>query len=220
MRTAVIVEIEELLFDTGVIRAAALHDALHHEGASIDADRLAKAHAGVPAAFALLRLAPLLTLDAIGLELALHRANDTASQAFALQTPLFDAEARNALERLSSECPIAVVTRASAAEAHQWLEGAGLEACVATVRSLTTLDPADYVASWADALRRTHATYGVAIAAPAMLRVAQRAELRTIQIGPDPGPDPDPSTDGYQPDARVESLSQVHAAFLATMQQL
>ena len=216
MRTAVLIEIEESLFDTGAIRAAALRDALHHEGASIDSHRLSKAHAGVPAALALLRLAPLLTLDAISVELALHRANDTASRAFALHTPLFDAKARDALERLGSECPIAVVTRATAAEAHQWLEGAGLEACVATVRSLTTSDPADYVTSWADALRRTHATCGVAIAAPAMLRFAQRAGLRTIQIGPDP----DPSTDGYQPDAQLESLSQVHAAFVATLQQL
>ena len=218
MRTAVLIEIEELLFDTGAIRAAALLDAFHHEGASIDTDQLSKAHAGVPAALALLRLAPVLTLDAIGVELALHRANDTASRAFALHTPLFDAEARDALERLSSECPVAVVTRATAAEAHQWLEGAGLEACVATVRSLSTLDPADYVTGWADALRRTHATCGVAIAAPAMLRVAQRAGLRTLQIGPDP--DPDSSTDGYQPDAQTESLSQVDAAFLAALQQL
>ena len=216
MRTAVLIEIEELLFDTGAIRAAALLDALHHERASIDTDRLSKAHAGVPAALALLRLAPLLTLDAIGVELALHRANDTASRAFALHTPLFDAKARDARARLSSECPIAVVTRATAAEAHQWLEGADLEACVATVRSLSTLDPADYVTGWADALRRTHATCGVAIAAPAMLRVAQRAWLRTLQIGPDP--DPDSSTDGYQRDAQTESLSQVDAAFLAALQ--
>ncbi len=213
MSVALILEIEELLFDTRAIRARALTDALRQEGDAIDVERVLLAHRGVPAAVALERLAPMLTLDATGTALALHRAAELAAREFAVRAPSFDAEARDALEQVSSEFPLAVVTRASGAEAREWLEGAGLDASVRTVCSLESLDPSQYVATWSDALRRTHAMRGAAIAAPAMLRVARRAGLRTIQLGPDP----DPSVDGYHPDAQLESLSQVHAAFLATL---
>jgi hypothetical protein len=154
-----------------------------------------------------------LELDATGRDLVLHRAAEHASRIFATGTPSFDAEARDSLERLRSEFALGVVTRAAPTDALQWLEGAGLEASVSTIRSLAGLDPAEYLACWADAIRRTHAERGVAIAAPAMLRIARRAGLRTIQIGYDA----DPADEGYHPDARLESLSQIHAAFLAVL---
>ncbi len=209
---ALILEIEELLFDTRSVRANALCDALRQESVSIDAVRVAMAHAGVPAAVALQRLAPALDLDATGRDLVLHRAMEGASRSFSAQAPSFNAESRDVLVMLCGEFALGVVTRATGAEALQWLEAAGLEASIATVRSLAALDPAEYVASWADALRRTHSTRGAAIAAPAMLRVARHAGLRTIQLGPDP----DSSVDGYHPDVQLETLSQVRAAVLAT----
>lgn len=213
MRLALVLEIEELLFDTRAVRAVALHDALAQEGDTIELVRVSRAHSGVPAAIALQRLSPLLTLDATGRDLVLHRASEAAAKVWSLQAPSFDAEARDALEMLAGEFPMAAVTRATAADAHQWLELAGLDASIVTVRSLAAQDPSDYVASWADALRRTRTTRGAAIAAPAMLRIAQHAGLRTIQIGDDP----DPEVDGYHPDAHLMTLSQVHAAFLATL---
>jgi hypothetical protein len=209
---ALILEIEELLFDTRSVRAMALCDALRQEGVSIDAVQVAMAHAGVPAAVAMQRLAPLLDLDATGRELVLLRAMEGASRSFSAQAPSFNAELRDVLVMLRGEFALGVVTRATGAEALQWLEAAGLEASIATVRSLAALDPSEYVASWADALRRTLSTRGAAIAAPAMLRVARQAGLWSIQLGPDP----DPAVDGYHPDVQLETLSQVQAALLAT----
>lgn len=213
MRTALVLEIEELLFDTSAVRSEALCEALKQEGATIETDTVSVAHSGVPVAIALDRLAPVLTLDATGRDLVMHRAAEQASRIFLLQAPSFYTAVRDGLMMLAADFPLAVVTRASAEEAQRWLEGAGLEASVLTVRSLAGLDPADYAALWSDALRRTHATRGVAIAAPALLRTAQRAGLRTIQLGD--APDPDPA--GYHPDVRVKSLSQVDRALLATL---
>jgi len=213
MRTALVVEIEGLLFDTRKIRTDALHEALAQEGATIAADTVASAHDGVPVATALERLAPLLTLDATGRELVVHRAAEHAARIFSVHAPSFDATVRDVLEVLAAEFPLAVVTRASAEQAQRWLEGVGLEASVLTIRSLGALDPSAYVATWADALRRTHASRGVAIASPALLRAAQRAGFRTVQVGPDP----DFAESGYHPDARLESLSLVDAALLASL---
>lgn len=213
MRTALLLDIEELLFDTHAIRTSALHDALSQEGATIDTESVSRAHLGVPAALALQPLAPMLTLDATGIDLVLHRAAEHASRIFALHSPSFDAESRDALAMLSGEFPVAVVTRASGADAHGWLAASGLDAAVTTVRSLAGLDPSEYVGGWADALRRSRAERGVAIAAPAMLRSARSAGLRTVQFGADP----DPSGDGYHPDAQIESLPQLRAALLAML---
>jgi len=213
MRTALVVEIEGLLFDTRTVRTDALQEALAQEGATIGADAVASAHDAVPVAIALERLAPLLTLDATGRELVVHRAAEHAGRIFSIHAPSFDATVRDALEVLAAEFPLAVVTRASAEQAQTWLERIGLDASVLTIRSLAALDPVEYVASWADTLRRTHASRGVAIAPPALLRSAQRAGFRTVQLGPDP----DLTESGYHPDARLESLSQVHADFLASL---
>jgi len=213
MRTALVVEIEGLLFDTRTVRTVALREALAQEGVTIDADTVASAHVGVPVAIALERLGQLLTLDATGRELVVHRAAEHAARIFSMYPPSFDATVLDVLEMLAAEFPLAVVTRASADQAQSWLEGVGLEASVLTVRSLAALDPTEYVASWADALRRTHASRGVAIASPALLRAAQRAGFRTVQVGPDP----DLTESGYHPDARLESLSQVDAELLASL---
>jgi len=80
MQTALIVEIEELLFDTLAIRANVLRDALSQEGAILKPDIVWNAHRGVPAAVALQRLAPVLELDATGRDLVLHRAAEQASR--------------------------------------------------------------------------------------------------------------------------------------------
>ena len=211
MRTALVLEIEELLFDTSAVRSEALWEALKQEGAIIETDIVSVAHSGVPVAIALDRLAPVLTLDATGRDLVVHRAAEQASRIFVMQAPSFHTVVRDALMLLAADFPLAVVTRASAEEAQRWLEAAELEASVLTVRSLASVDPADYAAIWADALRRSRAMRGMAIAAPALLRTAALAGLRTIQLGD--APDPDPA--GYHPDARVKSLSQVHGALLA-----
>ena len=58
MRTAVLLEIEELLFDTLALRVTACCDALAHEGITVDVAEVSAAHAGVPASVACIASGP------------------------------------------------------------------------------------------------------------------------------------------------------------------
>lgn len=213
MRRVLAVEIEELLFDTRPVRAAALCEALAQEGVIVSHDAVAAAHAGVTGTLALKRLSAVHTLDGTGRELVLHRAAALASRALDVQAPAFDTDVCNRLAALATELPLAVVTRASLEQAHRWLAAAGLEAGVATVRSLEALEPDAYVTVWREVLQRTFAEQGVAIAALPLLAVAARAGFRTVHIADAR----DDGGAGYHADVTLASLSQVDAGFLAAL---
>ena len=213
MRRALVFEIEELLFDTGAVRAGMLRDALAHEGAQIAADVVAAAHSGVPAALALQRLGSVLVLDVTGRDLVLHRAAALTSREFEAHAPAFDIAVRDQLAALAVDVSLAVVTRATSEQARRWLAAAGLDACVGTVRSLADVEPAEYAAVWSEALGRAHATQGVAIAAPPLLPHAASAGLRTVHIGEAA----DRDGTGYHPDAQLSSLSQLHSDLIASL---
>ncbi len=207
-RTALIVEIEALLFDTLGLRARALQQALAAEGVTATYADVAHAHAGRPAALALERSAAAVRLDAVGRELVVRRARDAVTAAIAHGAPSFDPRARDALLSIAAEYPLAVVTAATYDEARQLLELAGLDACVTTIRSIAETAEGEQYAAWADAQRRLHAQRGVAFVPGPLLAGAARAGLLTVQVGGDAG------TGG---DAHLVSLAQLDASFVATL---
>ncbi|MES3034504.1 MAG: hypothetical protein V4813_10970 [Gemmatimonadota bacterium] len=211
MRRVLVVEIEELLFDTLHTRASALHVALSQEGIDADFDVVHSAHRGVTAAMALDRLAAARQLDATGRELVLHRAATTASRVFDVHAPSFDTGVRDQLVALAAELPLAVVTRATVEEAQRWLAAADLEASVTAVSSLAGLDAEQQATAWHDAVRRARAEQGVAMASAALLVGARRAGLRTVQLGDAY----DRDRAGYHAEAHVASLAEMNAAVLA-----
>lgn len=213
-RTGIIVEIEELVFDTRDLRADALHAALLIEAVVIDRDTVLRAHAGVPAAIALTRLdAAAAALDDTARELVLHRVADDVRHRVELQAPSFDTGARDALQQLAAEFALGVVTRASHADAMRLLELAELDAFVAVVRSLDGLEADRHHDAWSAVLTRLHADQGVAIAPSALLPAARLAGLRTVAI--DVAPRPDAGTPPW--DAALDSLARVNSSFIASL---
>jgi len=212
-RTGVIVEIEELVFDTRDLRADALHAALLVEHVAVDRDRVLQAHAGVPAGIALTRLDAASSLDDTARELVLHRAADQVRRRFEEQAPSFDAGARDALQQLAAEFALGVVTRAARGDAMHLLQLAELDSCVAVVRSLDGLEVDRHHETWSEVLMRLHAAQGVAIAPPELLHAARTAGLRTIAI------DVVPRTDSGAPpwDGSLDSLARVDASFIASL---
>lgn len=211
MRIALVLEIEELLFDTRRVRAAALRESLASQGIDVDSDGVTVAHTGVPAPLALERVTVARALDPTARELVLHGAAALASRELSLHAPAFDTAVRDHLISLAAEAPVAVVTRATLEQAQHWLALAALEGAVAAVRTLDGREPEAYAVAWRDVVHRVHARQGVAIASPPLLAAAARAGLRTVHIGPPY----DRDTAGYHPDAQLASLSQVDAAFMA-----
>lgn len=212
-RRAVIIEIEELLFDTRDMRVDALQAALLVGNVVVSRDDVLHAHAGRPAIVALTRLDAASVLDATARELVLRRAADHVQRSLELQAPSFDAAARDALQQLAAEYPLGVVTRATRADAARLLELAGLDTAVAVVRSVDERDESRQHEIWSDVLMRLHATHGIAIAPEAMLPAARRAGLRTVAV------DMLPSRQaGAAPwNARLASLSCVNASFIASL---
>lgn len=212
-RTGVIVEIEELLFDTLDLRADALQAALLLEQVAVDRASVRQAHAGVPAAIALTRLDAALSLDSTARELVLHRATDHVRRALEAQAPSFDTTARDALVLLAAEFALGVVTRASRADALHLLQLADLDACVAVTRSLDGLEPERHHERWSDVLTRLHAAQAVALAPSALLHAARAAGLRTVAIDGAYGRD-----DSAPPwDGSLDSLGRVNASFIASL---
>ncbi len=208
MRTALVLEIEELLFDTLGMRALALHRALEVEGVQLPPADVRAAHAGVAVTIALARLSGRSNLDDLGRELVLRRVSDIVSDALTRNAPSFDPGVRSRLEDLAAAFPLAVVTRASRTEAQQLLEQAGLDVYVSTIQSLAELEPTAHHTAWTAAWARTHAVRGVAFARGEQLSGAAQAGLRTVIVGP---------SSGSSSSARLESLTQVDAAFIASL---
>lgn len=208
MPPALILEIEECLFDTRVLRAQALHAALAHEGIECSLPQVLAAHAGAPASVAMQQLDEAHALDAVGADLVLRRAADAARDAIARAAPVFDAAVRDAIERLAGDFPLAVVTRAERSDAQHLLELAGLDASVRTIRSLADVDRIDHHRVWEEARRRTHAARGVALAPGALLGAARQAGLATVQVGDGPDAAACP---------RLVSLATVDASFIASL---
>ena len=208
--TGLMLEIEELVFDTLDLRSDALHAALAIEGLTLPLLAVREAHTGATAAMALDRLPQTTALDAVARDLVLKRTADHASARFEHHPPSFDAGARNSLERLSAECSLALVTRATRAEAQRMLEQAGIEACVRTIRSLGDLPLAEQHDVWRDAASRLHTGRCIAIAPAPLLSAARRAGLTTIAIG-------DRASDA---DATLVSLSQLDALFLSSLPRI
>jgi len=212
-RIGIIVEIEELVFDTRDLRADALHAALRMEHVAVERDTVWNAHAGVPAAIALTRLDAARSLDDTARELVLLRAADQVGRRFEEQAPSFDAAARNALQQLSAEFVLGVVTRATRSDADRLLQLAGLDGYVAVVRSLDGLEAERHHETWFEVLTRLHAAQGVAIAPSALLQAARTAGLRTIAI--DVPAEPEADTPAW--DGSLDSLACVDASFIASL---
>ena len=100
MRTALAIEIEELVFDTLSLRAIALRDALAHEGVAVALRDVMAAHGGVTVLMALSALDAANRLDDVGRDLALRRAEDAASASLERALPVFDPDARDRLATL------------------------------------------------------------------------------------------------------------------------
>jgi beta-phosphoglucomutase-like phosphatase (HAD superfamily) len=183
MRTGVLLEIEELLFDTLPLRASALQQALAAEGVIIDTPAVALAHSGRPVGVTLSHLAEGSTLDATGRYLVLRRASDLAGEAITQGAATLRTEIAAAIEVLASEFPVAVVTRASRTDAQRLLEMAGLDVYVGTVRSLADLRERDQHEAWLAARARLNVDRGVAFAPDPLLAGARRAGLVTVRAG-------------------------------------
>lgn len=208
IRTALLVEIEELLFDTGRLRADALHDALASEGVAASLDVVRHAHAGVTARMALGHIAAAASLDDVGTDLVLRRAADAVTDRLTRDAPPFDPAIRDHLDALASEFPIGVVTRATRETAQWLLERAGLDAAVSVVRSLSDLQAAEHAAVWRDAVKRLHAERGVAFARAALLQGARDSGVVAVPVGN--APEPGTST-------QLVSLVEVNTSFVASL---
>jgi beta-phosphoglucomutase-like phosphatase (HAD superfamily) len=208
VRTGLIIEVEALLFDTDMLRAAALHTALRQEGVETSHDDVLQAHAGRPACMALNGIPAAGNLDAVGRDLVLRRAADAVTQSLASGAPSFDARVRDALISLAGEFPLAAVTRSDALEARWLLELAGLESAFLTIRSIADLESADYHTSWSEASARLRADRSVAFGPAPLMPAAQQAGLTTVQVGggADAGAD-----------AQLDSLTQLDASFVSSL---
>ncbi len=208
MRIALLIEIEELVFDTLTLRAQALQSALEAEGIGASLAEVQWAHAGVTAQMALARIPVAAALDGVGESLALRRTADAMQTAFDRALPTFVPTVRDRLDALSSEFPVAVVTRATRDAALQMLEQAGLDRCMNAVRSLGDMRFDEQPPVWSDALSRLRADRGVAIAGGAILSAARIAGLHTVLVGGHP-------VNGV--DESLISLDLLDASFIASL---
>lgn len=184
MRTALIIEVEELLFATLELRSRALHEALLREGVTAPLDVVRRAHAGVPARVALAGIEAYNALDDVGQALVLRRYADAVTESFTRAVPSFDPSVHQTIERLASEFPLGIVTRAERGDA-QWLLGqAGLDACFTTIRSLADVHGSAQQQAWSEVFGRLHADRGVAFAPAYVLPGAADAGLQTVAVGP------------------------------------
>ncbi len=173
MRTAVLFEPEELLFDTLMLRANALQTALEAEGFSADLSAIRHLHAGVPSLVALTSIAMHSRIDTTAFELVLRRASDAFRSAIGASPPSFDPEAASAVVRLASEFPLGVVTRGEREDTQRLLAQAGLDQCVSVIRSLGATAVSLHHTVWDDARTTLRAARGIALV-PAGLRDGAR----------------------------------------------
>lgn len=183
MRTGVLLEIEEVLFDTLAMRARALQEALQAEGVTVDLRTVTLAHSGRPVSATLAHLGVASALDATGRYLVLRRAADLAAAAIAQGVPALRPTVSAALETLAAEFPMAVVTRATRSDAQALLEMAGLEVYIGTVRSLADLRERDQHEAWESARTQLQADRAVAFAPEPLLAGIRKAGLVAVRAG-------------------------------------
>ena len=210
IHAALLIEIEEVLFDTLAMRAHALCTALRHEGLTLALDDVRSAHAGVTAAMALDAMPVAAELDDVSRDLVLLRAADDFRAAVSTGLPSFDRAARDTVEQLAAEFRIGVVSRASCDDTQRMLEQAGLDMCIRSVHSLSDLPPAEQRDVWSTAAMRLHGGSVIAIGPRGILAGARRCGFPTIAIGP-------PSAhDG----AQLVSLVHLNASFLMSLPEI
>ena len=207
---ALLLEIEEIVFDTRLIRATSLATALRDEGVIVALDAVLEAHAGCTAVMALDALQTP-SLDPLGRELVLRRASDAVRRAFDEGLPSFDTPARDTIERLSTELLIGVVSRAGSDDAARMLQHAALDMCVRTVQSLGNLAPADHHSVWSRAASKLLGAQAFAVV-PAQLAAGPRAAgIRTITVG---------TPNGGDSGATLVSMARPEASFVASLSAL
>ncbi|MBC7843304.1 MAG: hypothetical protein H7099_13370 [Gemmatimonadaceae bacterium] len=203
MTVGLVVEIEELVFDTLTMRTDALQLALTLEGVRVTHADVRRAHSGATAAMALDALGASAPMDMVARDLVLTRTATAMRAILDRGTPSFDAIARDRVVELSAEFPIAVVTRAGTVDAQRMLEESGLEACIRTIRSLGDLpEPAQHDV-WAEARAALFTDRWIAVARRPLLSAARRAGFSTIAIDEAPAAN----------DAALVSLAQLDASF-------
>lgn len=200
--TAIVLEPDGLLFHTDMLRSQALHAALADEGVGIAEGVVAVAHLGVTASMALDALGAALSLDDTGRDLVLRRTADRVRAALDGAMPNFDPIIAGNLQTLAAVYPLAVVSRATRADAERMLEQANLSMLVRTVRSLDGLAEADQQPVWTAAVAHCLASRGIAIAPAPLRSSARRAGLATIDA---PG------------GATLQQLAAADAAFIDTL---
>jgi hypothetical protein len=105
MPFALLIEIEEMLFGTLLMRATALQMALRDEGVTVAINIVLEAHEGSTAVMALDAL-QILPLDPLGRELVLRRTSDAVRRALDECLPSFDTSVRDAIVQLATHHPI------------------------------------------------------------------------------------------------------------------
>ena len=202
-RVALLLEIEEVVFDTLAMRARALHEAIRNDGVVVSRDEVRRIHAGATARMALDTLPEALSLDAVSRDLVLRRALDAMRVAMDEGLPSFDCVAADAVRRLAIDWPLAVVTRGTREDAQRLLEHAGLDAFVRSVHSLDDLTAAEQPEVWTRATARMHGLPTIAVGPRPILAGAQLAGLHTIAI----------ATTGFDSGTALVSLAQLDASF-------
>ena len=206
---ALLIEIEELVFDTLALRAHALRSALLHEGVVISEDVIQREHAGATVCMTLDALPAASGLDGVARDLVLRRAADEARVALDHAAASFDRASRDAVLRLAVEYPVGVVTRGARDSAQRLLEQADLDSCIRTIQSLDDVPLSDQHHVWSDAAARLHRSHIVALGPPRTLAGARMAGQYTVAVGR--------GLAGGAGDEALVSLTQVDASFLASL---
>jgi len=207
----VCVELEGVVVDTDAVRRAALAGALEAEGLILTGAAAAAARGytveeGVRRARRVLGAAE----DETAVELGRLRAERTFAARIG-QGILVQPTAKATLERLTSHCRLAVVTRASRREVEFLLTLAGLDALFRPVIALEDATPGKPAhAPWQLAMERVGQLFpgqrlrGIAIEDHVVgIRGARTAGLRCVGVGPLP------AHEALEADAWLESIADL-----------
>jgi len=207
----VCVELEGVVVDTEAVRLTALASALEGEGLTLTGAGAAAAR-GYPVEAAVRRARR--ALGAAEDETAVELGRLRAERAFAARIGkgiLVHPAAKATLERLTSHCRLAIVTRAARREVEFLLSLAGLEALFRPVIALEDAPPGkpDH-APWQAAMDRVGQLFpgqrlrGIAVEDHVTgIRGARTAGLRCIGVGPLP------AHEALEADAWLESIADL-----------
>lgn len=207
----VCVELEGVVVDTEAVRLTALAGALEGEGLTLTGEAAAAAR-GHPVEASVRRARRV--LGAAEDETAVELGRLRAERAFAARIGkgiLVHPAAKATLERLTSHCRLAIVTRASRREVEFLLALAGLEALFRPVIALEDAAPGKPAhAPWDVALDRVGQLFpgqrlrGIAVEDHVTgIRGARTAGLRCVGVGPIP------AHEALEADAWLESIADL-----------